>query len=144
MKKTTFRFITETDTGECRVLNVIHSTHSKPAFETGIATFKRALVGLPGVRPPTFGNVRPVRVIAISDPRELAYHTEHNFPKPLKVGDEFPSVREASLALGLKENSLKVLFSQARKTAPLSTIVSVRGLDIAFADSRDTSKALSK
>jgi len=89
----------------------VYGTTCAKRFEQMLAAVKRAARNKSELRAPTKGNSRAVRVIgvdAISEETDL--HAQRIDP-----GDTFPSVRIASIALGLRPLTLAQLMSQQRK-----------------------------
>lgn len=135
-RQTVFQILSRNVGEHGEIARVLHSTHDEQAHAAALEQVRIVTATTPGLRPPTFGNVRPVKVVDIADiARARSSLGANSIPE---IGTQWPSVKDAGLALGLSSVSLRQLFAQARKAnngndAP----VTVRGLVLDYADERN-------
>lgn len=127
------------DASGLMVVRPLYQTHDPAAFDRALSTVGDALKGTPKLRPPTRGNRRPVRVFSVDVDAITEQVRAGTLAKGYPVGHTFPTVQDASAALGLSPASLRQLFCAARKSnGGTAAPVTVRGHSLEYADTRDT------
>lgn len=140
-RQTVFQILSRNVGEHGEIARVLHSTHDEQAHANALEKVRTVTATTPGLRPPTFGNVRPVKLLEIADPEKVRRLVNSAiFPSVPIIGTTWDSVKAAGLALGLSSVSLRQLFAQARKkNAGLDAPVTVRGLVLDYADDRHKS-----
>lgn len=120
---------------KAQTIKVLFETRREETFETLLENIQRERVRLRGFVTPKSGrNARPVICLAVADPIKAAEaHRDGYLVSIPTAGSKWPSVRLASDALGLAEQSLRQLFYNARKeNNGTDTAIRVRGLLIEY------------
>jgi len=145
--------LTESETGI--VGRILYRTAYDPTRDKLVAEIEafKGRTDMKGLRYKTTGKSRPVVISRIVNDRDFNYYArkeDHGFPNALRVAPSngkpvyFETVQDASIALGLGKATLARTFSLARKkeASGITPSVVVRGLEVGYADSRETGGGL--
>lgn len=137
MKPRTYQILARESLGNHEHTCIIHSTNDPESHKRIIAKFPDLKKGEPTLRPPTYGNSRPMKVVAVAINSKYTQLTDEQ-RRRCTVGATFPSASTAAVAIGIKPESFQVLISQARKRNPeqINPCVIVRGIAFEFIEAR--------